>query len=388
MLLEQLLNVSRDDSAIAGKVFRHAEIGESITEATAKVLRFNYERAKTDPKPRVLVLGRWLHPKTSNKLVAGLNLNYLNDDETGQLNHYLPQIMKPNSLKVRWWTGYGLLPQIWLKAYRQYDERFIHSMGQADIEPAAKDYESPKQPGEPQDDEKMSPKAAAKIQKLKKLKAQQTEQPPHEPKKKGLARLSKDTIKRLYALLKKKLFKNKKKELAKAEIEPEVEPEIIEPEEGEVEPEEEEVQSLKDIEDKHRANEDVLHNLDTLIEATVEDRKLTWHSKANYIHWHNPEKFTEYQPKLRGCVLDYAQGTKLIAIYDIVEDKLIIDLANSPQVLLAESGWDWDTTIRVIVDDTGLNVDYDMLVGEEIFAERVEKHNFWDVIQEVAADFQ
>jgi len=379
MLLDQLLNMSRDSADIAGKVFHHAEIGDLLLEATAKVLRFNYERAKTDPKPRVLVLGRWLHPRTNNKLVAGLNLNYLNDEEANQLSHYLPQIMKPNSLKVRWWTGYGLLPQIWLKSYRQYDERFIHSMGQADIDPEPKDYETPKQPGEP---EKISPKAAAQIQKLKELEAQRLQQPPHEPKKREITRFTKDTIKRIYNLIKKRLFRNKKKEQAKKEIEP-IEPKLdIEEPENEVE-----ADALKDIEDEYRASEGKMNGLDTLIEATVKDRNLTWNSTANYVYWHSPEKFTEYQPKLRGCVLDYAQGTKLIAIYDVIADKLIVDLADSPQILLAESGWDWNTTIRIVVDENGLNIDYNV-IGENVFSERVKKHDFWGVIQELAADLQ
>jgi hypothetical protein len=112
MQLEELLNVTRDDAIIAERLFRYTETEDPLLEATARILRFNYERAKNDPRPRVLVLGRWQHPRTGNKIVVGINLNYLDEAEVEQLNRYLPQIMNPSSLKVRWWTGYGLLPQV------------------------------------------------------------------------------------------------------------------------------------------------------------------------------------------------------------------------------------------------------------------------------------
>jgi len=85
MHLEEILNVSRDDAIIAERVFRYTETEDPLLEATARILRFNYERAKNDPRPRVLVLGRWLHTATGNKLIVGINLNYLDEDEIEQI---------------------------------------------------------------------------------------------------------------------------------------------------------------------------------------------------------------------------------------------------------------------------------------------------------------
>jgi len=388
MLLEQLLNIECDDAAIAGKVFKHNEDYTPLLEATARILRFNYERAKNDPRPRALVLGRWLHPRTGNKLVAAINLNYLSQEELEQLNTYLPKIMKPDSLKVRWWTGYSILPQIWVKAYRQYDERFIHSVGSADILPATQDYETPEHPGEP----KVAPDVANQIQKLKEIEAQQQEEPPKEPsKKRSLTRLTKDTLKRIANLIKTKLFKNRKKEQSKQraddaenierEHEAEVDAEAEDLEQIEREKAAEEADELKKTEEEQ--TESFANKLDVVIESIIKPRALQWHSYQNYIHWHTPEKFFEHQPGLRGRVIDYTTGTKLVAIYNILEDTLIVDLVDQPVEMLAESGWDWRNTIRIVLDQT-LSIEYDTPNGRNIFEERIKKHQLWNVIQEVA----
>ncbi len=396
MHLEEILNVSRDDAIIAERVFKCTETEDPLLEATARILRFNYERAKNDPRPRVLVLGRWLHTQTGNKLIVGINLNYLDEDEVEQLNRYLPQIMNPSSLKVRWWTGYGLLPQIWSKAYRQYDERFVHGVGSANIDPEPKDFEKPKDPG---DVEELPPDVAAQVQKIKQKAAKVQEKPPHEPKKKrSIDRFSADTLMRIAKFIKSKLTRNKRKELAqkqadKIEAEPEIiEPEIIEPELDDPETQEaeqeleraQETQKLQDIEKEYKPKESFIRNLDTLIEATVEPKKLMWRSPANYIYWHNPEKFAEYQPRLRGRVLDYAHGTKLIAAYNIIEDKLIIDLVESPHDILISAGWDWYSTIRMTADNGELLMEHDIPIGESVFIERAKNHDCWGILQEAA----
>ena len=391
MLLERLLNVGHDDAIIANRLFRYSENEdyEMILEATAKVLRFNYERAKNDPRPRALVLGRWLHPRTGNKLVAAINLNYLDQEELNQLNTYLPQIMKPDSLKIRWWTGYSLLSGIWLKAYRQYDERFIHGVGSADILPATQDYKTSEQPGEPE----VAPDVSSQIEKLRELEAQQQEEPPQEPKKKkSLVRLTGDTLKRIASLIKNKLFKNRKKEQAKQRVDTtkdiekehdvETDREVEDLDQIEREQSDEEAKEMEQAEDENK-QESFKSKLDAIIEASIKPKVLTWRSYNNYIFWHTPEKFLEYQPRLRGRVIDYASGTKLIAIYNIAEDKLIIDLTNLPVEVLVEAGWDWDNTIRITIDDE-LLVEYDTPISKTIFEEQVKKHEFWGVIQEVA----
>lgn len=420
--LREILTLEYEDAIIAEKMFRLDEY-EPISEATAKILRFDYERAKNDPRPRVLVLGRWIHPRTKNKIVAGINLNYLNDEEIARVQEILPQVMAPESLKNRWWTGYGLLGKLWLKAYRQYDERFIHGIGSADIEPAPKDYEEPKEPGQPQDDEVLPKKAADEIQQLKKIEAQKTGEPPKEPqKKRGILRLAGDTIKKLAKLIKAKLFKNRQRENAKrqaadlkskgveqgTQADREVdELEKIEQEHGkaidrgaeetarrEAEQKEREIQAkkeamrrkaeelghevnkLEDLED-YQTSESFDNNLATILEASSQTKNLVWNSPQNYIYWHNPERIAEHQERLQGSILDYCHGTKLIAVYNQIDKQFVIDLAESVEDVLVRADWPTHETVRIICDETGTHI-------EGQITEDLSNHEGWGLIQEFA----
>ena len=416
MIIGELLNLGYDDALIAGKLLRFNENYDLIFEATAKVLRFNYERAKNDPRPRVFVLGRWRHPQTGNNLVAGINLNYLSDDELQQLYSHMGQIMKPSRLKNRWWLGYGLLPHIWLKAYRQYDERFIHSVRDADIPPEPEDYEEPKEPGEPQDKEAMPPDEAAALQKLRELEAQRKGESPQEPKKrKSLLRLGKDTLKRIAHAIRNKLFRNRKKEQVKqkqadmqrAEKEKELHKKKTEKEIADLEREKrlghtryskelkrtddedeaDEVRRLKELEDEHRS-ESRMEHIDAIIESTVEDRRIIWRSKRNYAYWHRPDRFVQYQPQLRGSILDYSHGTQLIAIYNIVENKLVIDLTDGPANIIAQSGWNWDDAIILTADAGKVKTEHTSETAGMALQE-LRKHAIWGLLQEASdATFQ
>ena len=382
MYLEELLNIGCDEADVASEVLYPRPI--IIEAVTAKILRFDYERAKNDPRPRVVALGRFDHPRTGNKLIAGLNLNYLDDDEIQLLSSHLPQIMKQNSLKVKWWTGFGLMPRLWLKAYRQYDERFVHEVEHAEIEPSPKDYEEPKSPGEPQDAEKIPQPAATAVQKLKKLEAQKKKEPPHEPqKKRGIVRLTKDTIKRLAGIIKNKLTKNRQ---AKAkEPEPKPEPELDQRANDAVQELERLEKEKPEIEKDYGTKEESINRIDAIIESVVKPRKLTWKSPQNYIYWHAPERFAEYHPRLRGAIVDYAMGSNLICIYNILEDRMVIDLAETPQDVLVETGWSHDETIRFIIDDK-LHADHGT---PETVMEGIKAHRMWPLIQEISeATFQ
>lgn len=395
MLLEEILNLELEDAEIAEEVIRYSEDGPAISEATAKILRFNYERAKNDPRPRVMVLGRWMHPRTGNKMVVGINLNYLDESEIRRLNKLMPKIMKPATLKERWWVGYRLMRGVWLKAYRQYDERFIHGLDQADIKPAPEDYEAPKQPGEPSDAEKTSPAAADAVHKMKGIEAQKKGEPPKEPKKKRtITRFAKDTIKKLSNLIRTKLFKNKKQSTAKKEVggierrkvEPGKEVKGLENVEKKHDAEQEMDDRLDDLGDKYDTSESLAKHLDIIIEATVKPKALRWRSPHNYVFWHGLEKFTEYQPRLRGRVLDYASGTKLVAVYNIYEDKMIVDLVDAPQEILSAANWGWKDTIRIVVDDS-VHIDHDITDSKSAMR-KIRKNQLWGVIQEAAADRQ
>ena len=99
-----------------------------MLEGYGRKYDFNYDNYQVDPRPSVLILGHWRHPRTRNQLVAGVNLNYLTDVEIEQLRRTLPQILKSRNLKDRYWAGRQLLPSVFNDNYRTYDKKFVHAV--------------------------------------------------------------------------------------------------------------------------------------------------------------------------------------------------------------------------------------------------------------------
>lgn len=91
-----------------------------IVEGYGRVLDIDYGGWQVDPEPKVLHLGKWVHPSTGNLLVAGINLNYLGKRDLDRLRYYLPEILKNRNLYVRYHTGKKLLPDIFKNYYRTY----------------------------------------------------------------------------------------------------------------------------------------------------------------------------------------------------------------------------------------------------------------------------
>jgi hypothetical protein len=87
-----------------------------------RVFRFTYPPYRVDRRPRVLVLGRWRHPRTRNVLVCGINLNYLSEEELVGLRKNLGAILSKRRLKDRYREGLALLPEVFSNAYRTYKQ--------------------------------------------------------------------------------------------------------------------------------------------------------------------------------------------------------------------------------------------------------------------------
>lgn len=90
--------------------------------------RFNYDNWHQDPTPDILLLGAYRHPNTGNNLVGGINLHYISPEQRDQLARALPEIMKPNNLKGRYWAGRRLVPDVFNNYYRTYNARFIRGV--------------------------------------------------------------------------------------------------------------------------------------------------------------------------------------------------------------------------------------------------------------------
>jgi len=99
-----------------------------LAEGYGKVMKTRYGEFKVDPKPRVLVLGKWKHPSTRNVLVGGVNLNYLNDRQVDHLQKVLKRVLATRRLKDRYWRGRDLAPDIFNNYYRTYNKKYIHAV--------------------------------------------------------------------------------------------------------------------------------------------------------------------------------------------------------------------------------------------------------------------
>ncbi len=103
----------------------------TITEGYGRTYEFPYEKFSTDPRPRLLLLGKYRHPSTKNVLLGGINLNYLNDEQLKTLRQNLKTILQPKNLQLRYWRGRRLLPEVFdskTGAYRTYDVDYVGSV--------------------------------------------------------------------------------------------------------------------------------------------------------------------------------------------------------------------------------------------------------------------
>lgn len=97
--------------------------------------RFKYEKFRTDPRPQVLVLGSYRHPRTGNLLVGGINVNYLNNRQRERLRLALPRLMRASNLYYRYHNGLRYLPDIFDAFYRTYDPRYIRAVDKSILYP-------------------------------------------------------------------------------------------------------------------------------------------------------------------------------------------------------------------------------------------------------------
>lgn len=354
-----------------------------LLEALAKVLRFEYERAKTDPTPRILTLGRFKHPNTKNNILCGINLNYLDKTDIQTLKQHIPDFIKAPTLRKRYWLGRKALPNIWFRAYRQYDEQYIHGLKQAEIIPDIEDYKEPTQPGQEPPDEQ----AQKTIAKLKKIEAEKEDEPPKNLRQR-IARFSKDTISRLANFIKKKLGVSKPEKPTKPEkpkpLEEPDEPEA--PQATEIADDElidiEDVDTLEDDETQEKPQDDdtetkesTTHQLNAIIETLHTPTEWT---TEDYIHWHTPTKFFQYNPKIQQKPCNAAQGNKFIITYNIQNHTTIMDFQNDPTQIILNTGWDPDHLITFIIDHT-LTIQHHPKATPIL--EHLQQTPLWELIQ-------
>lgn len=98
--------------------------------------QFDYDGKKTyDPRPDVLVLGAYVHPNTGNRLVGGININYMTTSELDKLEGLVPKLVKGRNLYERYNIGRSIDPLIFTTYYRTYNADNINMVGKGKIYP-------------------------------------------------------------------------------------------------------------------------------------------------------------------------------------------------------------------------------------------------------------
>lgn len=121
----------------AAQILELSEIPSYIIneDGEGPLWRFKYDKYRTDPRPQVLVLGSYRHPRTGNLLVGGVNVNYLNNRQRERLRLTLPRLMKARNLYYRYHSGLRHLPDIFDAFYRTYDPRYIRAVDKSILYP-------------------------------------------------------------------------------------------------------------------------------------------------------------------------------------------------------------------------------------------------------------
>lgn len=118
-----------------------------ICEGYGRSYDISYSNANVDPRPNVLALGRWVNHK-GTKLLCGVNLNYLSDDQVLDLQKNLQNILKDRNLKRRVRRLRSVLPQIFDRAYRTYNQDHVRIIAPGTLkffrEPKPQDLTDPK----------------------------------------------------------------------------------------------------------------------------------------------------------------------------------------------------------------------------------------------------
>jgi len=117
-----------------------------LCEGYGRRYDLSYDRFNIDPRPNVLALGRWVNHR-GTKLLCGINLNYLSDDQVVDLQKNLPTILGDRNLRRRVRKLRGLAPQIFDRAYRTYDQDHVRIIAPGTLkffrEPKPQDIKDP-----------------------------------------------------------------------------------------------------------------------------------------------------------------------------------------------------------------------------------------------------
>lgn len=144
-----------------------------FAEGYARVYSHDYTGDQvTDPRPTAVSLGRWRSPK-GNQLFAGLNMNYLSDEQISRLQQHLPTILKDRNLKRRVRKLRSLAPDIFHASYRTYKKDEMNN-----VSPGVLRFAKPLKPAADEvDPDEIEKAPAARTSLADKIKARHEKEP-------------------------------------------------------------------------------------------------------------------------------------------------------------------------------------------------------------------
>jgi hypothetical protein len=308
--------------------------------------KFAYTNYQQDPRPDVFAMSRQTNPDTGNDLVYGINLNYLSKDQLRGLLEVAPQVVNVPEAK-RYDALKYLAPDL-TDYYRSYNNDYMHEIEASDLSGYMnKMVDEPEL--YPADKERVKTRELVKDveQDIKVDKAKEREDGEDEYLK--AARKSWETDRRLH-------------DPDTGEInDPDDTPDSFDGDSAE-----KYIQSRgKDIdrraEVERLANQiDDLDNFDDELETRDEIGDLVhqlpesvqyypsvgfvWGSPDNYIKYHSPNEFIRCRDNF-GSILEHSFGSSMFGVYDLISNKLVIDIVRSPKEILHEAGWGSSHTV-------------------------------------------
>lgn len=311
-----------------------------LSEANPRVASFRYANYDVDPRPRVLVMGKYSPPTTGNELIAGINLNYLSQGQISRLAKASDKVFGDGSLKIRYRRLSRLLPDI-AQYYRTYNAEHINMISADDFlaEPQIKQKSELeiRKPEIRKPEKRITSKKAQKPIKPEKPPKPSTPTPDPDPD-----RAKWQTKRRLYQPKSKRrtaperrrddditrLAKNARYRQQQRRDRRELERQ---------EPEEISIDDLNDI----------ANDVDTQDDEVREDRYggVVSFTPQQYILTHSPGMFNGNGiPK---------------AVQNIRTGQIVVDSVDDCVEIITDAGWDYSNTIRYEIDNCSLKVLYD-----------------------------
>ncbi len=313
---------------------------------------FQYANYETDPRPDVLVLGRY-KAGTGNTLIGGVNLNYLSNAQQERLRGQLKRIYSRGKLRSRYRALKKLLPDV-AQYYRTYNPE--HAKGVEMDTFLSQSTKLDKKTGKVQPVEKPK-KVKDPAQSAWQLKRRLYDPDTGYRTKPEYNRDDPETTKE-----KRRRYRSQRKQLDDLEYQAALDraedesselptgPENVEPDDINLE-----LDKFSSIIDDEPEPEPEPLVVDPEPEEAKEESRdyhyipnmgYVWSDSNSYIAWHQLPRFTS---------LHESSGRTLV-VQDLISEQTIVDKAFDHSVMLTEAGWDYDHTVRYEVVDGNLRI--------------------------------